>query len=82
MKPVYINNKYKVYNIDILGYKMQLHETEKSGYSISVPMGEGQDKKMFDSLVYYNKGVYHDIDKNKVIQKVKEFIENYKNNIK
>jgi hypothetical protein len=70
---------YKVYKINILGYKCFLHETVHCGYQIQVPTGRSKkDKEMFDKLVYFNKGVYNGSDKEKVIAKVKKFIKDNK----
>lgn len=80
---------YKITEINISGYPCELHETENPNphthtpphYMIRVPFGDTpEDKAMFDSLVYHHKDVYHDEDKDKVIQKVEQFIKNYKKN--
>ncbi len=79
MKLVYNDNGYKVYKTTILGYPCRVHETTESGCIVSVPMGKTKaDKKMFDSLVYYNKLEYHGATKKEAVQKVRNFIKNYK----
>lgn len=80
MKLIYKGPKeYKVWDHKILGYPISIHGTEKCGFLISVPMGDNEyDRKMFDSLVYYNHPVYHAFTRKKVIGQVKKWIKNYK----
>ncbi len=78
MKLIYKNDEYKVYQTNILGYDCKIHETVSSGCLVSVPTGEGKDKKMFDKLVYYSKGEYWGQTKKEARKKVFNFIKNYK----
>ncbi len=79
MKKVYENKGYKVYSHKILDYLVKVHETTSSGCLVSVPMGNNKkDKKMFDSLVYYNKYTYWGTTKLEAVKKVREWIKRYK----
>lgn len=79
MKKIYSDNGYDVYSVNICGYNCELHDSTQSGYVVSVPIGDTkQDKTMFDSLVYHNKGVYWDKDRDTVLKKVEQWIQNYK----
>jgi len=78
MKLIYENNGYRVFGTKILGYPCRVHQTKESGCLVSVPMGEGEDKEMFDSLVYYHKGEYWGKTKTEARKKVFNFIKKYK----
>lgn len=84
MKPIYENNGYKVYRCKILGYPCSAHCLPSGNVSVSVPLGKegSKDRKMFDTLVYYNQMVYHGSTKKEVIAKVRSWILKYKRGVK
>jgi hypothetical protein len=82
MKKIYQVEGYIVYAHKILGYKVRIHETETSGVLVSVPMGQGADRIMFDKLVYFNKRAYWGKTRQEAIQNVRKWIRAYKKGVR
>jgi hypothetical protein len=63
----------------VCGYEFQVMKMPSGWISFRAPMGENaEDKKMFDSLVYFNQGIYQGKNKETIAKKVKEFITKWK----
>ncbi|MEI8137819.1 MAG: hypothetical protein WCH21_10890 [Bacteroidota bacterium] len=78
MKKIYQSENSTVYECTIMGYPCSVRETSDGHVQIGVPMGKGEDKKMFDDLVYYHQTLYNGNDIKDVISKVRKFIIKYK----
>jgi hypothetical protein len=70
---------YRYYDKKILGYRFGVLELSSGWITFRAPMGEGRDKEMFDSLVYFHPKVYQGKieDKKKIISGLKAFIKQY-----
>jgi len=80
MKTLYkAEDGFTIYEHKILEYKVHITKMSTGDFVVGFPyLGEGDDKKMLDDLVYYNKSVYVDRDRQKVINKVRKWINQYK----
>lgn len=75
----YKNMNFK--KVTIEGYEMTLLKLPSGWITIEAPIGTGEDKNMFDQLVYFNKTVQHGRDEKQVITQVKYWIQGYKAHI-
>lgn len=74
---------YRVYEHEIFGYSFHFFKNREGHIIARAPMGDNQkDKLMFDNLVYCHQNIYNGKDKQKVAQKIEEFISNFKSSNK
>jgi hypothetical protein len=67
-----------VKKVKVAGYGMVLVKLPSRYMSLHIPMGDGEDKKMFDELVYYNQRLYNGKDEQTIKGNVTKFIKEYK----
>lgn len=69
-------------HLEIEGYRFHATKSldiKRESWLFQAPMGDTPyEKAMFDNLVYYNKHVYYGKDFYRVVEKIREFIINFK----
>ena len=70
----------KNYIETIRGIKFQALEYKSGHITFGAPIGSGEDRRMFDDLVYYNQTIYNGKikDKKKIIKNIEKFIDGWK----